>query len=407
MNKIFTLLLFIFTLSAFGSNVSIKELIQEIEHSSNLENHEAAIKLVCNFLAQPNITSAEKYEAYLLKSAIYRRLYKYEHALHNLDLALKEGVKGDNRAAVEQIIKAERSFVYFDKQDFDTSEKLTVQLEATGYRNLEPKYLLFLYTQKGYFLLKRKEYDASEEILNKAFNLSKKHFPAELPIIFGKQIELYHHTGNVVKRDLTYQAGIQSARQARNIKYEFYLEEIMKNVFSSSKDYKNAFFHQQKCDSLFSLYNSNIKSSKVELLEQQLNSQEYSYGLQKKQYIVITAVVFSLLLLLLLFIAFKLYKNTKLKNKFITEENQRIQDEIKYHLQISEQTQPVTKDKLDGFHFTERQLQIIELIKKGKSNKEIAAELFISENTVKYHLKIIYSVLNIKQRNELLILYAS
>lgn len=407
MKKIITLLLFIFTLSGFGNSISLKKLTDEIEVSKNLGNHEASIKLVCNFLAQPNITSAERYEAYLLKSAIYRRLYKYEHALHFLDLALNEGLKGNDRAAVEQIIKAERSFVYFDKQEFDTSEKLTVELEATGYRNLDPKYLLFLYTQKGYFLLKAKEYSAAEEILNKAYNLSMQYFPAELPIIFGKQIELYHHTGNVQKRDSTYQTAIQSARKTGNIKYEFYLEEIMKNVFSSTKDYKNAFIHQQKCDSLFSLYNSNINSSKVELLEQQLKAQEYNYGLQKNQYIVITAVVFSALLLLLLFITFKLYKNIKLKNKFITEENQRIQDEIKYHLQISEQTHSDTKNKLDGFHFTERQLQIIELIKKGKSNKEIAAVLFISDNTVKYHLKIIYNILNIKQRNELLLMYAS
>lgn len=407
MKKIITLLVFISTLSAFGNSISLKKLTHEIEVSKNLGNHEASIKLVCNFLAQPNITSAERYEAYLLKSAIYRSLYKYEHALHNLDLAFKEGIKGDNKAAVEQEIKAERSFIYFDLQVFDKSEKLTTELEESGYKNLDPKYLLFLYTQKGYFLLKAKEYSAAEEILNKAYNLSMHYFPAELPIIFGKQIELYHHTGNVQKRDSTYQTAIQSARKTGNIKYELYLEEIMKNLFSSSKDYKNAFYHQQKCDSLFSLYNSDVNSSKVELLEQQLKAQDYNYGLQKKQYIVITAVVFSLLLLLLLFITYKLYKNTKLKNKLVTEENQRIQDEIKYHLQLTEEAQPSGKTKLDGFHFTERQLQIIELLKKGKSNKEIAAALFISDNTVKYHLKIIYNVLNIKHRNELLILYAS
>src|SRR5690606_4495241 len=124
--------------------------------------------------------------------------------------------------------------------------------------------------------------------------------------------------------------------------------------------------------------------------------QEYSYSSQKKYYMLLTIAVFALLLLLLLFITYKLYKNTKLKNKFITEENERIQKEIKYHLQISEQTQSSNKNKLDGFHFTERQLQIIDLLKKGRSNKEIAAELFISDNTVKYHLKIIYNVLNIK-----------
>ena len=44
---------------------------------------------------------------------------------------------------------------------------------------------------------------------------------------------------------------------------------------------------------------------------------------------------------------------------------------------------------------------IIQLVQSGKNNKEIAADLFISENTVKYHLKTIYTILEIKHRNEL------
>ena len=232
MKKKLTFLFFIFTLPLLGTNISINKITQEIELSKNLGNHEACIKLVCNFLAQPDLTSAEKYEAYLLKSAIYRRLYKYEHALHFLDRAFQEGIKGNDRATVEQEVKAERSFIYFDKQAFELSEKLTNELESTGYRNLEPKYLLFLYTQKGYFLLKRKKYAAAEEILNRAFHLSNNYFPEELPIIFGKQITLYHETGNLEKRDLIYKKAIQSARRANNVKYEFYLEEVMKKYYS-------------------------------------------------------------------------------------------------------------------------------------------------------------------------------
>ncbi len=59
-------------------------------------------------------------------------------------------------------------------------------------------------------------------------------------------------------------------------------------------------------------------------------------------------------------------------------------------------------DKLiEEFKFTTRQIEIIKLVKERKNNKEIGDELFISENTVKYHLKSIYSTLNIKNRWEL------
>lgn len=391
---------------AFGKNVSIDSLKKQILYTGHTGNPELSIRLLSDFLADPSVSSADRYEAYLLKAGIYRKLYKYEHALYFLNLAFNEGKRGAEKDTVEQEVKAERSFIYFDKQEFDLAEKLTNELEATDFRYLKPKYLLFLYTQKGYFLLAKKEYAASEIILNKALKIALKYFPSELPIIYGKQIELYHLTQNTVKRDFAYHSGLEWARKASNIKYEFYLEEVMKNVFSKSKDYKNAFYHQKKCDSLFSIYDSDIKSSRIELLEQRLQQQEYHYGLKKKQDYMLAFALSSVFLLLLLFFMFKLYKNTRERNILIREENQRIREDINYHINLTEQAKN-SKSNLSDYPFTERQLQIIELVKKGKSNKEIAAELFISENTVKYHLKTIYGILNIKQRNELLILYAS
>ncbi|WP_452223092.1 LuxR C-terminal-related transcriptional regulator [Lacinutrix chionoecetis] len=47
-----------------------------------------------------------------------------------------------------------------------------------------------------------------------------------------------------------------------------------------------------------------------------------------------------------------------------------------------------------------RETEILQLISVGKTNKEIALELHISENTVKYHVKNIYTKLNIKSRKE-------
>ncbi len=51
---------------------------------------------------------------------------------------------------------------------------------------------------------------------------------------------------------------------------------------------------------------------------------------------------------------------------------------------------------------TEREKEIINLIMKGKSNKEIEDELFISLGTVKNHLYNIYKKLNIKSRTQLI-----
>jgi two-component system, sensor histidine kinase LadS len=42
---------------------------------------------------------------------------------------------------------------------------------------------------------------------------------------------------------------------------------------------------------------------------------------------------------------------------------------------------------------TSREIDVLKLIADGSSNKEIADSLFISVNTVKYHIKNIYSKL--------------
>ncbi len=49
---------------------------------------------------------------------------------------------------------------------------------------------------------------------------------------------------------------------------------------------------------------------------------------------------------------------------------------------------------------SERELEIFMLVAKGKSNREISSELFLSEMTVKNHLSNIFKKLKIKSRDE-------
>ena len=53
-----------------------------------------------------------------------------------------------------------------------------------------------------------------------------------------------------------------------------------------------------------------------------------------------------------------------------------------------------------GSMLTPRELQVLEYIVVGKSNREIAEILFIEEKTVKYHISNIYSKLHLKNRYE-------
>jgi two-component system NarL family response regulator len=49
---------------------------------------------------------------------------------------------------------------------------------------------------------------------------------------------------------------------------------------------------------------------------------------------------------------------------------------------------------------TGRELEVLTLLSRGKSNKEIGANLYISETTVKSHLRSIFSKLNVLSRTE-------
>jgi ATP/maltotriose-dependent transcriptional regulator MalT len=55
---------------------------------------------------------------------------------------------------------------------------------------------------------------------------------------------------------------------------------------------------------------------------------------------------------------------------------------------------------LQELGITRRELEILELISKGMSNREIAEKLFVSENTVKTHSSRIFDKLRAKRRTQ-------
>lgn len=58
-----------------------------------------------------------------------------------------------------------------------------------------------------------------------------------------------------------------------------------------------------------------------------------------------------------------------------------------------------------AYDINERELEIIELIAKGYSNKEIASELFLSEGTVRNYLSSILDKLQLRDRTQVAVFY--
>jgi DNA-binding NarL/FixJ family response regulator len=72
---------------------------------------------------------------------------------------------------------------------------------------------------------------------------------------------------------------------------------------------------------------------------------------------------------------------------------------------IREELSPQRKAKIDEGLFTDREVDIIRLIAKGLSNREIAKELFMSEGTVKNYISSILSKTGLEHRTQIAIYY--
>ena len=60
----------------------------------------------------------------------------------------------------------------------------------------------------------------------------------------------------------------------------------------------------------------------------------------------------------------------------------------------------LNEQRLKDLGITKRELEILELIAQGMSNREIADKLFVSENTVKTHSSRLFDKLNAKRRTQ-------
>lgn len=96
--------------------------------------------------------------------------------------------------------------------------------------------------------------------------------------------------------------------------------------------------------------------------------------------------------------------------RMLQKENRYYRDEINRYIkqtlettkQTGEKQQETLENIREQFDLTARELEVLEKIMQGFSNSEIGEELFLSVNTVKYHIRNIYNKLEINSREEVI-----
>ena len=101
----------------------------------------------------------------------------------------------------------------------------------------------------------------------------------------------------------------------------------------------------------------------------------------------------------LVFAALGIWLGLKLtrKKEVIVERELLVEREIPIP---STQSFCLNEERLRELSITKRELEILELIASGLSNREIADKLFVSENTVKTHSSRLFDKLSAKRRTQ-------
>ncbi len=62
--------------------------------------------------------------------------------------------------------------------------------------------------------------------------------------------------------------------------------------------------------------------------------------------------------------------------------------------------QSIIGELIMEYNFTQKEIEVLKALSEAKTNKEIGNEQFISENTVKFHIKNIFNKLQVNNRQD-------
>ncbi len=405
MNTLLKLLLVLLcsfiVLAQAAESWSPAELKREISKLNDQHAYEKSIVLLEDILNNPKATAYERAHAYLQKSLTYKRLYNYAVALKNLDLALAESKRtGKQFEEMESLVMMQRMFIYFDLQRYEEFEELFKQIDERRLRYVDTETKAVYTSTLGILAMNKKAYAQADTYLDQAIALLLLDNPKHLPNVYRVKVLLYGEQGAMDKAMAAFNKGLNYADQYKMDIYRIIMYETMTKLYKDRGDYKNAFAYQMQVSDARTKYNANNVSGTLTELEKDLlfNRKAQEVGKEKQQKIYLSII--SVILLLLLGTFARLLVVSRQKRELMEKENSYIRQEVEVLTHELSQLGP-SKIDLKTFSLTSRQLDIIRLVQEGKTNKQIGELLFISENTVKYHLKQIYETLGVVSRTEL------
>lgn len=384
-----------------AQSINQDSLHKEISTLNDNNQNDKSILILDKIINSGKSTAYEKYIAYIEKSLTYKQLYNYSSALTNLDLAWVEGQKTKHIDEVETRIVVEKIMIHYDLKNEREFIALIKQVKPQHLHYLKKETRAFYECILGHLELKKENFQEADAYFDTCIRFLEQENPKHLPILYKAKIELYQRMGLKDAVMDAYAKGIAYASQYGIDLYKITMYETMIYYYVEQKDYENAFKFQKTVSEARRQYDAANRSGKLNMLENDLLQQRSETQMANRQKIMILLCCIIFLLILLSFVLYKLYRSTQKGRKLMEVENQFMRSKLEDFINRSPNFNSNLPGNLNKQNLTTRHLEIIELVKQGKTNKEIGALLFISENTVKYHLKTIYELLEIDNRSAL------
>lgn len=403
MNKI--IILFLLISSFFqAQNMEYYVLEKEIYHNNQLGKHNLSQKKLLSILENNNLTQKETVFVNFLLANTFRSLNDFPTTVKYLDKAMALSYNlPKEEDSLRMSIKAEMAFNYFDNNRYKESDSIMQEFVKLKFRNTNLIDKAYIIMQMAYLKYLEKDFDASEKMFNESSDILQKASPCNLPVILVKKMQLYAKKNNIDSVTVIYDRSMKIANQCSILKYKIYATQELLEIYKYRGDANKVYEYLNILDALKREDNKEARLSNMHVDNQNILEKENTEEEKSFFWKTILFVVLAIAASLLGFIFYRRSTKYKKEKYEIDAELQEMKKMLQNYAQIKQEITHEDKFIRNENKLTERQKELLNLMSKGLSNKEIAEKLFISENTVKYHIKNIYLILELKDRKEFFI----
>ncbi len=369
--------------------------------------------LLLPVLQSEAFSNDEKYQVCLLLAHTYKRVQDYQSNFLFLAKAREFAGKTKNKTRYEAGISAQEALAHFDIHNYEKSDSLMRALESTGFRYIDLENRAKLVMQQGYLLFLAKQYPRAEATYDRAIGWLHEIDPCDLPMIYVKKMQLYDAMREPDKMLAAFRESGRYADSCGIIKYDIYAHEELLHIYESHND-PAAMAISRRLDSLNNVYDQTANVAALHNQKEEMLLAEQDRKLQaeeiRRSYLTLGLGAAGLLVLALLaWGLLHLRKKRALETEFL-----RMKDELAAYLAQQPPAPLPGQIDLATTHenppsasspvpLSSRQQEVLDYLAAGLSNRAIADKLFVSENTIKYHIRNIYEILDIRDRKDLFV----